>query len=169
MIMIIKALEDENFTNFKLPAMFIGMPSCTFKCCKEQGIPIEVCQNCDLMKAPSVEVSVETLIHRYFTNPISQAVVFGGMEPLDSWDDLSEFITKFRERTMDPIVIYTGYTESELTLEQVKTFIEYPRIIVKFGRFVPGQRPHYDSVLGIKLASDNQYGKDFGEGVRYES
>lgn len=161
--MIIKALEDENFTNYKVPAMLIGMPSCTFKCCTEQGLPLETCQNCSLYQAVPIDISVEKLIERYETNPISQAVVFGGMEPLDTWEDLSEFITKFRERSSDPIVIYTGYTESELTLDQVKCFVSNG-IIVKFGRFVPGQKSHYDPVLGVNLISDNQYARDYREG-----
>lgn len=161
--MIIKALEDENFTNYKEPAMLIGMPTCTFKCCIEQGLPLSTCQNCPLYEAASIDISVDQLIKRYETNPISHAVVFGGMEPLDSWEDLSEFITKFRERFMDPIVIYTGYTESELTLDQVKCFVTNG-IIVKFGRYVPGQKPHYDPVLGINLISDNQYARDYREG-----
>ena len=161
--MIIKALEDENFTNYKVPAMLIGMPSCTFKCCTEQGLPLSTCQNCSLYQAAPISISVEKLIERYENNPISQAVVFGGMEPLDSWEDLSEFITKFRERSSDPIVIYTGYTESELTLDQVKCFVSND-VIVKFGRFVPGQKSHYDPVLGVNLISDNQYARDYREG-----
>lgn len=161
--MIIKALEDENFTNYKVPAMLIGMPSCTFKCCTEQGLSLETCQNCSLYQAAPIDISVEKLIERYENNLISQAVVFGGMEPLDTWEDLSEFITKFRERSSDPIVIYTGYTESELTLDQVKCFVDNG-IIVKFGRFVPGQKSHYDSILGINLISDNQYARDYREG-----
>jgi hypothetical protein len=139
------------------------MPTCTFKCCIEQGLPLSTCQNCPLYEAASIDISVDQLIKRYENNPISHSVVFGGMEPLDSWEDLSEFITKFRERFMDPIVIYTGYTESELTLDQVKCFVTYG-IIVKFGRYVPGQKPHYDPVLGINLISDNQYARDYREG-----
>ncbi|MBO5423917.1 MAG: 4Fe-4S cluster-binding domain-containing protein [Lachnospiraceae bacterium] len=139
------------------------MPSCTFKCCTEQGLPLETCQNCSLYQAAPIDIPVEKLIERYETNPISQAVVFGGMEPLDTWEDLSEFITKFRERSSDPIVIYTGYTESELTLDQVKCFVSNG-IIVKFGRFVPGQKSHYDPVLGVNLISDNQYARDYREG-----
>lgn len=161
--MIIKALEDENFTNYKVPTMLIGMPSCTFKCCTEQGLPLETCQNCSLYQAAPIDIPVEKLIERYENNPISQAVVFGGMEPLDTWEDISEFITKFRERSSDPIVIYTGYTESELTLDQVKCFVSNG-IIVKFGRFVPGQKSHYDPVLGVNLISDNQYARDYREG-----
>jgi hypothetical protein len=139
------------------------MPTCTFKCCIEQGLPLSTCQNCPLYEAASIDISVDQLIKRYEINPISHAVVFGGMEPLDSWEDLSEFITKFRERSSDPIVIYTGYTESELTLDQVKCFVTNG-IIVKFGRYVPGQKPHYDPVLGINLISDNQYARDYREG-----
>lgn len=34
---------------------------------------------------------------------------------------------------------------------------EYKNIVVKFGRYIPGQEKHYDEVLGVYLASDNQY------------
>ena len=34
-----------------------------------------------------------------------------------------------------------------------------PNIIIKFGRFVPMQQPHFDPILGVNLASDNQYAK----------
>jgi len=34
---------------------------------------------------------------------------------------------------------------------------EFDNIIVKFGRFRPNQKPHFDEVLGVNLASDNQY------------
>jgi hypothetical protein len=40
--------------------------------------------------------------------------------------------------------------------EQLKSF---SNIIIKFGRFIPNQEPHYDEVLGVKLASDNQYAR----------
>ena len=36
---------------------------------------------------------------------------------------------------------------------------KYSNIIIKFGRFIPNQKPHYDPVLGVELASDNQYGE----------
>lgn len=160
--MIIKALEDENFTNYKYPTMFIGMPSCTFKCCTEQGLPLSTCQNCELFRSENKEISISSLIKRYLANPITHGVVFGGLEPLDSWEEVKEFLVEFRKRSSDPIVIYTGYMESELTLDQVKMFLELG-IIVKFGRYVPGQKPHYDPVLGINLISDNQYARDYRE------
>ena len=30
-------------------------------------------------------------------------------------------------------------------------------IIIKYGRFIPNQQKHYDEILGVYLASDNQY------------
>ena len=64
----------------------------------------------------------------------------------------------FRCYTNDDIVIYTGYTEEEIK-EQVGLLSKYTNIIIKFGRFVPDQESHYDDVLGIKLASPNQYAR----------
>ena len=33
----------------------------------------------------------------------------------------------------------------------------YPNIIIKFGRFVPNSQARMDEILGVKLASSNQY------------
>jgi hypothetical protein len=37
----------------------------------------------------------------------------------------------------------------------------YGNIVVKFGRFIPNQEKHYDSVLGVELSSFNQYAKRY--------
>jgi hypothetical protein len=59
-------------------------------------------------------------------------------------------------------VIYTGYEEWELlTNPYYEKILEYDNIVIKYGRFRPGQVPHYDEVLGVKLASDNQYAKRY--------
>ena len=90
--------------------------------------------------------------------------MLGGLEPFDSEMQLLDFVDEFRFYTDDDIVIYTGYTEEEVTSEKWKAITYslltgYPNIIIKYGRFRPNQEPHYDEVLGIKLASDNQYAK----------
>ena len=84
--------------------------------------------------------------------------MFGGLEPLDQLQELLNLIGMFRCYTNDDIVIYTGYTEEEIK-EQVGLLSQYTNIIIKFGRFVPDQESHYDNVLGIKLASPNQYAR----------
>ena len=35
----------------------------------------------------------------------------------------------------------------------------YKNIIIKFGRFIPNDKPHRDTILGVNLASSNQYAK----------
>jgi hypothetical protein len=54
------------------------------------------------------------------------------------------------------------YTEEEIMEKYPHIYnrmVNYGNIIIKFGRFRPGQEPHYDEVLGVKLASNNQYAK----------
>jgi organic radical activating enzyme len=164
--MLIKGIIDEDFLNYKKPAMYIATSKCSFKCDKECGRT--VCQNSKLAHDPDLNITVQDLISRYMSNPITKAIVISGMEPFDTPDLIYELVYMLREGgVMDDIVIYTGYTEYELTLDdsgrqEVATYNwlkHYPNIYIKFGRYVPGQEPHYDEVLGVKLASGNQYGK----------
>jgi hypothetical protein len=69
-----------------------------------------------------------------------------------------EFIEYIRQRTDDDIVIYTGYEESEIKriTEQLK---QYKNIIIKFGRYVPRGSAYFNEILGVMLASKNQYAK----------
>ena len=59
-------------------------------------------------------------------------------------------------RCDDTVVIYTGYYKEE-TSQQVQALRMFDSIIIKFGRFIPNHKKHYDEVLGVELASDNQY------------
>ena len=155
--MIIKGLTDEDFVNYKKPAMFIATSKCSFKCEKECGV-VGMCQNHPLAAAPEIELSDEKIIKRFLSNDISKAVVFGGLEPFDQFEELFLLIKRFREKTNDDVVIYTGYNENEIK-RQVEELRQFKNIIIKFGRYIPNQSPHYDELLGIELASNNQYAK----------
>lgn len=152
--MIIKQLLDEDFVNYKKPSMFIGFPNCSWKCDKECGM--QVCQNSALATAISKNIRIKTIVNRYINNSITSSIVFGGLEPFDTWDDLYELITYMRVSTQDDIVIYTGYYREEIE-EYIEKLKAFPNIIIKFGRFIPGQEKHYDQELGVYLASENQY------------
>lgn len=154
--MWLKGVADEDFVNYKVPSMFISTATCTFKCDSECGKPI--CQNSDLVKEKSIFIDDGRLIARYLRNPITKAVVFGGLEPFDQWDELFTFIQRLRMQfgCVDPVVIYTGYDRAEIDV-QIRFLMSMPNIVVKYGRYVPGQEPHLDEILGVKLASDNQY------------
>lgn len=152
--MILKGIIDEDCINYKKISMVLEFPICSFKCDHECGQ--QVCQNNALAIAPNIEVDPMDLIKRYETNPITEAVCCQGLEPLDSFADLLTFITLFRSVSNDDIVIYTGYDKDE-KLDEVTLLKEVSNIIIKFGRYIPNQQPHYDEVLGVDLASDNQY------------
>ena len=154
--MIIKGLTYEDFLQYKKPSMFIIFPHCSFKCDKEFGT--QICQNWELHHEPSINVATDTVIENYLNNPITHAVVCGGLEPFDSWDDLFDFIKEFRKKSEDDIVIYTGYNESEIE-DKIKLLKEnkLQNIIIKFGRYKPNEEAHYDQILGVYLSSYNQY------------
>lgn len=153
----IRGLVDEDFVNYKKPAMFIAFPYCTFKCDVECGY--SVCQNSSLVENTNIiNIDEQIIIDRYIKNPITHSIVISGLEPFDSFNELIILIKSFREKTSDDIVIYSGYNKEEITsyIEELKQF---KNIIIKFGRFIPNQEKHYDEVLQVTLASPNQYGE----------
>lgn len=153
--MKIKGVTMEDFVNYKKTSMFIIFPYCTFKCEKECGE--HCCQNSALAQTPSIEIDAEILVDRYLSNPITSAIVCGGMEPMDNFEDLYNLILCVRNKGCnDDIVIYTGFYKNEI-INKIEQLKQFKNIIVKFGRFIPNQQPHYDEILGINLASDNQY------------
>lgn len=148
--MLIKGVISEDFVNYKKASMTIMFPYCTFKCGKE------ICQNSPLAESEDVNLSIQTITNMYITNPITESIVMQGLEPFDSWNDLYELVAALRERTQDDIVIYTGYYKAEIA-DYINDLKNFPNIIIKFGRYIPNQNQYYDEVLGVLLASDNQY------------
>lgn len=156
--MRIKGLIDESFVDYKKPSMYIAFPFCNWKCERDAGCAI--CQNSQLAQEPIIEISELEIINRYVKNPITKAVVMSGLEPFDSIDELYSLCWELRQYTNDDIVIYTGYTEEEVRqMTNGRRFYNIPNIIIKFGRFIPNQKKHYDEILGVELASPNQYAR----------
>lgn len=163
--MKVKGIEDTDFVNYKKASMYIAFPSCTWKCGRAD------CQNSPLALTEDIEVSKEEICERYLQNPITEAFVFAGLEPFDSFMDLISLIDCIRNKynILDDIVIYTGYTEGEIrsgnfgkdpeiSLKNFNYLVsEYKNIIIKFGRYIPNEGTHFDRVLGVNLASNNQY------------
>ena len=81
------------------------------------------------------------------------------MECLDNLKQILWFIYHFRKTNNNIIIIWTGYTKDECEdlIYLIKEKMKWENIIIKFGRYIPNQQPHYDEVLGVNLASDNQY------------
>ena len=154
--MIVKGIIFEDTINYKKTSMTIEMPYCSFKCDKEYGKP--VCQNGALATSPNIHVYIPDLLDKYINNPMTEAIVFQGLEPLDSFDELLMFLILLRNsrKCMDEVVIYTGYKKEEIK-GKIEDLMKFPNIIIKFGRYIPNQESHYDPILGVELASPNQY------------
>lgn len=97
----------------------------------------------------------------YMKDGLEEAVVIGGLEPFLQFEELNSFITLLRKSTSDDVVIYTGYYRNEIE-DKIGTLAMQGNIIVKYGRYIPN-RPHVkDDILGVTLASDNQYAERVG-------
>lgn len=166
--MLIKGIIDEDFINYKKPSMVIMCPTCSFKCDKECGE--QVCQNSALATSPDIQIDNFSIVDRYLKNPITKAIVFSGLEPFDSFEDMYSIIYALRQQNCtDDVVIYTGYDRDEISTMKradgffyINSLILLRPIIVKYGRYKPNQKMKYDKILGVNLASDNQYA------IRYE-
>lgn len=155
--MRVKAIVAEDFINFKLPSMFITTCFCDWKCCTELGIDIGVCQNAPLAQSENKEIDDQTIYDQFVNNPITKAVVIGGLEPMIQINEVIDLINLFRNQGEDcPFVIYTGYYPNEI-FEELNLLKKYKNIIIKFGRYIPNRPKKYDNILGIDLVSDNQY------------
>jgi len=157
--MRVKTIVDEDFVNYKKPSMFIGTITCGGKCCVEAGLPLSVCQNDGWRSCAPIVISDRELCQRYLNNPVTSAIVFGGLEPMEQFDEVKRFLFSLRciFGCDDDVVIYTGYNPEEIQAQLETLSSHYKNIIIKFGRFVPDKPRRFDEVLGVELASDNQY------------
>lgn len=156
--MLLKGVIFEDFVNYKKTSMVLEFPYCSFKCDKECGEP--VCQNGALAQEPNISVSVTDILMKYKSNPITEAIVFQGLEPFESFTDMRMIIDMLRNYLScnDDVVIYTGYNKEEIA-NKIEVLKKFKNIIIKFGRFIPNSKKKFDEVLGVELASENQYGE----------
>lgn len=150
----VKVLDilDIDFVNYKEPTMNIAVGiSCTFKCGKE------LCQNQPLCKIKPKEIEIEKILNLYNEQQITKSITLQGLEPLDNLGDVLTIIREFRKISNDKVIIWTGYTEEEISdlIQYLK--MNFTNIIIKVGRYIPNQISHRDEILGVNLASNNQY------------
>jgi len=149
-------IKDEDCINFKEISMFIAMPYCNGKCYKELGLDSSICQNDALKKSKIIDIDQREILTRYLQNQMSTSIVFGGLEPMDSFNEIYSFIKLLRLYNNDYVVIYTGYKEEEIK-DKIEILKSLKNIILKVGRYIPNSKNRYDEILGVTLASDNQY------------
>jgi organic radical activating enzyme len=121
----IKDILDEDFQDYKDTSIFIAMSRCNWKCCVEQNLDISICQNSELANQKNINISVEEIFNRYISNPITNSIVIGGLEPFLQFEDTLKLIKYFRiNKCKDTFVIYTGYYENEIS-DQIKILKQY--------------------------------------------
>ena len=154
----VKGVIWEDLVNYKKIGTTLMFPKCSFKCDKECGE--QVCQNWELAAAPSQTVHINGFMRLYKSNPITEAIILQGLEPFDSLIDVYTVAAALEDFNItDDLVIYTGYNRDEIA-SHLKPLYSIPgHLIIKWGRYIPGQKSHYDPVLGVYLSSDNQYGE----------
>jgi pyruvate-formate lyase-activating enzyme len=154
--MFVKNIIDEVFQDYKKPSMMIATCKCDWKCLTELELDIGICQNSSLVKQKTVQKLNDEIVERYLNNPITKAIIIGGLEPFLQFEEVIVLIRKFRDYTNDDIVIYTGYYPEEIKNE-INRLKQYKNIIVKYGRYNPNYNKAFDDVLGIELISSNQF------------
>ena len=153
----VKEIVDENFQDYKKASMFIATTKCDFKCLKEKGLDFSICQNSKTANLPNRKVLITDIFKRYIANPLTSAVVIGGLEPMLQFEEILNLVSYFRKNNCrDDFVIYTGYYETEVA-DKVSLLQNFNNIIIKYGRFIPDSNSVFDNVLGINLNSENQH------------
>lgn len=155
--MKIKDLVTEDLVNYKVPSLFIISCMCDWKCCREQGYDISICQNQSVEDFPTIDVPDSTIFRLFHDNDITQAVVVGGLEPMLQFNELYHLIQYFRNHDENcTFVIYTGYYPEEI-LDKVDLLRDLGEIIIKYGRYIKDRATRFEPLLGVNLASDNQF------------
>ena len=110
--------------------MFIITSTCDFKCEREAHCK-GMCQNSELAQADTIEVNDKDIVYRYLNNDITKAIVFGGLEPFDQFEELFNLISLFRQYTNDIIILYTGYYKQEIE-DKLESLKQFDNIIIKY-------------------------------------
>ncbi len=159
--MRVRKLLTERFQDYKVPSMYLASCFCDWKCCPDKPY---VCQNNPIANLPVTDIPNDEILDTYLSDPITEAIIIAGLEPLLQANEVCSLIRRAVERDIrTTFVIYTGYTVCEARdigfFDELKAtgYGKDVQVIIKYGRYVPEQQPHFDEVLGVDLASDNQY------------
>lgn len=145
-------IKDCDIVNYKTGCLYMGVGYTCSRGCKG-------CQNDSLKGEKALEVDPDKVVQDYLDMPVTHAIVFAGLEPLEDLENLILWCRAFRDKTDDPIIIYTGAeVDSDELLNAANWLRNFKNIIFKAGMYLDDQESHYDELLGVNLASNNQMG-----------
>lgn len=154
-------VKTDDVVDYKKTALLLAFPNCYNKYCSD-------CQNAHLRNELPKRFNINDIVDLYNRLDEHKAIVCAGLDPMDSLTDLQNLILAFNDndKSVD-IVIYTGYTDSEIESYVKNDFLRYitndkVKLIVKFGRYDKNNKNKYMSnILGVELAGDNQIVKEY--------
>ena len=155
--MHLKQIIDESVGDYKETSMLLIAPECAWKCVG--------CHNTHLLKLITKNFPDEEILERFQKNPLSKAIVLGGLEPFDCMEEVRAFLQTLRESNIvnpkPTVIIYTGYDFPDIEQELIRTGLDeemkkHDKVLLKYGGYLPGYNPTYNPLLGINLASPNQ-------------
>ena len=161
-------VKTDNTTDYKETSMLLIFPKCSGKCGKE-------CQNDYLRKVQAKQYKIKDILTLYESMNTHNAIVCAGLEPFDSdFEELKNLFKYFMlsEKSVD-FVIYTGYKYEEIEekvqeLEHILNSVidnainADKKLVIKFGRYdVRHKEPWKSDILGVELATTNQYVKSY--------
>lgn len=161
-----------NIADYKKTSLYIAFPFCSGKCGNK-------CQNRVFWQQKDkrnndihlINYSEDEIVSYYNKLKTHESVVMGGLEPLDSLEDVINLCNKLLENDKPvDIIIYTGYTKEEFLKIEPKFYDVFKNlkpnatncIIFKLGRYDLSQDVEYfNYTLGAKLATSNQFTRKY--------
>ena len=149
-------MEENNLNHYYKNGLLVATVGCDWKCLKEQGLDISICQNSHTSKMQTKFISTKELVDKFNENLLSECIIFAGLEPILQFDEVYGFIKEFRKTNYNDVVIFTGYYPEEIKeeLEKLKSF---ENIYIKLGRYIQNSSKIYDPIGKIWLSGSNQY------------
>lgn len=138
----------ETYNDYRKVGLLLASPYCINNC--------EECQNKHLKECVPKTHNISDIIGEFKHNKFIKALIFGGLDCFDSFDETLKLIIEFRKYFDYDIVLYTGKRKEQL-LQEITILKTIQNIFIKFGEYNKSLPPKYDKIGGITLASSNQY------------
>ncbi|MDD3915358.1 MAG: 4Fe-4S cluster-binding domain-containing protein [Bacteroidales bacterium] len=139
----------------KEDAPFVGAiiiaPYCYFEC--------KGCHNQHLLQTLIQKNTVDELLDKVQENKFNEGIILSGLEWTATYEAMYALIEEAIARELK-VMVYTGLSEKQFA-SRFWEVLELP-IMVKYGKYDESQIKERES-YGVKLATANQYIKDYGE------
>ena len=146
----IKGIIPDIFNDAPFIGTLLVANSCNLQC--------KDCLNEHLKKEKPNLMTVDNIFKEVSKYPLTQGIIFGGLEWSEQPEDLIELVKYFTLKNYK-IIIYTGLTKDKFNERcQNLFFIDFKNdFYIKYGKYNNSLKTDENIHFGINLASKNQY------------